>query len=62
MAAAPYEAMLERLLELGKPVLVESDLDRILTAAVDGVIELCGAARASRRDGWTSSIRSGLFS
>jgi len=37
--------MLERLLELGKKVLAESDLDRMLTAAIDGVIELCGAER-----------------
>jgi len=37
--------MLERLLELGKSVLAESDLDRMLTAAIDGVIELCGAER-----------------
>lgn len=39
------EAMLERLLELGKSVLAESDLDGVLTAAIDGVIELCGAER-----------------
>ena len=37
--------MLARLLELGKRVLAESDLDRMLTAAIDGVIELCGAER-----------------
>ncbi len=37
--------MLERLLELGKKVLAERDLDRMLTAAIDGVIELCGAER-----------------
>jgi Nif-specific regulatory protein len=37
--------MLERLLELGKTVLAERDLDRMLTAAIDGVIELCGAER-----------------
>ncbi|HEX2641719.1 MAG TPA: sigma-54-dependent Fis family transcriptional regulator [Thermoanaerobaculia bacterium] len=37
--------MLERMLELGKAVLAESDLDRVLTAALDGVIELCGAER-----------------
>jgi Nif-specific regulatory protein len=37
--------MLERLLELGKRVLAESDLDRVLTSAIDGVIELCGAER-----------------
>ena len=37
--------VLERLLELGKRVLAESDLDRVLTAALDGVIELCGAER-----------------
>ncbi|HJX28248.1 MAG TPA: sigma-54-dependent Fis family transcriptional regulator, partial [Thermoanaerobaculia bacterium] len=37
--------MLERLLELGKSVLAERDLDRILTAAIDGVVELCGAER-----------------
>ena len=33
------------LLEFGKRVLAESDLDRLLTAAIDGVIELCGAER-----------------
>ncbi len=37
--------MLERLLDLGKSVLAENDLDRMLTAAIDGVIELCGAER-----------------
>lgn len=37
--------MLERMLELGKAVLAESDLDRVLTSALDGVIELCGAER-----------------
>jgi transcriptional regulator with GAF, ATPase, and Fis domain len=37
--------MLERLLELGKSVLAERDLDRLLTSAIDGVIELCGAER-----------------
>lgn len=37
--------MLERLLELGKSVLAERDLDRMLTTAIDGVIELCGAER-----------------
>jgi Nif-specific regulatory protein len=37
--------MLERLLDLGKSVLAERDLDRMLTAAIDGVIELCGAER-----------------
>ncbi len=37
--------VIERLLELGKRVLAESDLDRVLTAALDGVIELCGAER-----------------
>jgi transcriptional regulator with GAF, ATPase, and Fis domain len=37
--------MLERLLELGKRVLAERDLDQMLTAALDGVIELCGAER-----------------
>ena len=37
--------MLERLLELGKRVLAEKDLDRLLTTALDGVIELCGAER-----------------
>jgi transcriptional regulator with GAF, ATPase, and Fis domain len=37
--------MLERLLELGKRVLAERDLDRMLIAAIDGVIELCGAER-----------------
>ena len=37
--------MLERLLELGKSVLAERDLDCMLTSAIDGVIELCGAER-----------------
>jgi transcriptional regulator with GAF, ATPase, and Fis domain len=37
--------MFERLLELVKLVLAERDLDRMLTIAVDGVIELCGAER-----------------
>ena len=37
--------MLERLLELGKTVLAERDLDRLLTTAIDSVIELCGAER-----------------
>ncbi len=36
---------MERLLELGKLVLAERDLDRMLTVAIDGVIELCGAER-----------------
>jgi len=34
---------LERLLELGKSVLAERDVDRMLTIAIDGVIELCHA-------------------
>jgi len=34
-----------RLLELGKSVLAERDLDRMLTTAIDGVIGLCGAER-----------------
>jgi Nif-specific regulatory protein len=37
--------MLERLLEIGKQVLAESDLDRVLTVALDGVIGICGAER-----------------
>ncbi len=37
--------MFERLLELGKTVLAESDLDRMLTTAIDGMIELCRAER-----------------
>ena len=37
--------MLARLLELGKRVLAEKDLDRLLTTATDSVIELCGAER-----------------
>ncbi len=37
--------MFERLLDLGKTVLAERDLDRMLTAAIDGVIELCRAER-----------------
>jgi Nif-specific regulatory protein len=35
----------DRLLELGKSVLAERDLDRMLTTAIDGVIGLCGAER-----------------
>jgi transcriptional regulator with GAF, ATPase, and Fis domain len=34
-----------RLLELGKSVLAERDLDCMLTTAIDGVIGLCGAER-----------------
>ncbi len=37
--------MLERLLEIGKSVLAERDLDRVLTRAIDGVTELCRAER-----------------
>jgi transcriptional regulator with GAF, ATPase, and Fis domain len=37
--------MHERLLALGKSVLAERDLDRMLTVAIDGLIELCGAER-----------------
>ncbi len=37
--------MLARLLEVGKLVLAESDPDRVLTVAVDGVIELSAAER-----------------
>ncbi|HYG63658.1 MAG TPA: sigma 54-interacting transcriptional regulator, partial [Thermoanaerobaculia bacterium] len=37
--------MLERLLEIGKRVLAETDVDRVLTVALDGVVELCGAER-----------------
>src|SRR5262245_7093459 len=37
--------MYERLLELGKTVLAERDLDRMLTVAIDGLIPLCGAER-----------------
>jgi transcriptional regulator with GAF, ATPase, and Fis domain len=37
--------MFEKLLELGKSVLAERDLDRMLTTAIDGVIELCRADR-----------------
>ena len=37
--------MERRLLELGKSVLAERDLDRMLTTAIDGVIGLCGAER-----------------
>ena len=35
----------QRLLELGKAVLAERDLDRMLTVAIDGLIDLCGAER-----------------
>ncbi|HEV8581186.1 MAG TPA: sigma 54-interacting transcriptional regulator [Thermoanaerobaculia bacterium] len=34
-----------RLLEIGKRVLAESDIRRVLTVALDGVIELCAADR-----------------
>jgi transcriptional regulator with GAF, ATPase, and Fis domain len=37
--------MLDRLLSLGKSVLAERDLDRMLTVALDGVVRLCGAER-----------------
>ncbi|HEV7671442.1 MAG TPA: sigma-54-dependent Fis family transcriptional regulator [Thermoanaerobaculia bacterium] len=37
--------MLERLLEIGKQVLAERDLDSVLSRALDGLIELCGAER-----------------
>jgi len=37
--------MLQRLLELGKRVLTESDLDRLLTIAIDEAIEITGAER-----------------
>jgi hypothetical protein len=37
--------MQNRLLEIGKQVLAESDVRRVLTVALDGVIELCGADR-----------------
>jgi transcriptional regulator with GAF, ATPase, and Fis domain len=39
------KTMLDRLLELAKAVLAESDIGRLLTVAVDGLIELCGAER-----------------
>jgi transcriptional regulator with GAF, ATPase, and Fis domain len=37
--------MQNRLLEIGKLVFAESDVRRVLTVALDGVIELCGAER-----------------
>ena len=37
--------MYQRLLELGKAVLAERDLDRMLTVAIDGLIDVCGAER-----------------
>ena len=37
--------MQNRLLEIGKRVLAESDVRRVLTVALDGVVELCGAER-----------------
>jgi DNA-binding NtrC family response regulator len=40
--------MLKRLLEIGKLVFAESDVRRVLTVALDGVIELCGAAAKKR--------------
>jgi GAF domain-containing protein len=35
----------ERVLDVAKAVLGELDVDRVLTAALDGVIDLCGAER-----------------
>src|SRR5436305_2179725 len=37
--------MQNRLLEIGKLVLAESDVRRVLAVALDGVVELCGAER-----------------
>jgi len=37
--------MQNRLLEIGKLVFAESDVRRVLTVALDGVVELCGAER-----------------
>jgi Nif-specific regulatory protein len=37
--------MLKRLLEIGKLVLAENDVRRVLAVALDGVVELCGAER-----------------
>jgi Nif-specific regulatory protein len=37
--------MLERLLEIGKLVLAENDVRRVLAVALDGVVGLCGAER-----------------
>ncbi len=42
---ADRNELLERLLEIGKAVLAERDVDRVLTRALDGLIELCGAER-----------------
>jgi len=39
--------MLERLLDIGKRVLAENDVDRVLTTALDGLIDLCGAERGT---------------
>jgi transcriptional regulator with GAF, ATPase, and Fis domain len=38
-------SIFERLLQLGKSVLAERDLDRMLAVAIDGLIELCRAER-----------------
>ena len=37
--------MQNRLLEIGKQVLAESDVRRVLTVALDGIVELCAADR-----------------
>jgi len=37
--------MQRRLFTLGKQLLAQQDVDRVLTAALDGVIDLCGAER-----------------
>lgn len=37
--------MLERLLDIGKAVMAESDVDRVLSTALDGLIALCEAER-----------------
>lgn len=37
--------MLEKLLEIGRKIMAEHDLDRVLTTAMDGAIEITGAER-----------------
>jgi transcriptional regulator with GAF, ATPase, and Fis domain len=38
-------SMLQHLLEIGKRMLAESDVDRVLTVAIDGIIDASGAER-----------------
>jgi Nif-specific regulatory protein len=45
IARPPVRSLLQRLLEIGKLVLAEHDVRRVLAVALDGVIELCAAER-----------------